>query len=404
MKPVYKSGVTTGHGMTVIVAIVFLVSLGLVMVASSSMGIAEDRMGDPFYFIKRQTLLLIPGLVAAVIVYQIPLSFWQQMSGPLMILGFVLLILVLIPGIGKEVNGSRRWINLGILGFQPSELCKVFVMLYMAAYLVRRKEEVRNEWSGFMIPLGIMSLIVLLLLLEPDFGSVVVLMFAVIAVLFLAGVKLQQFIMLMTATVLVAGIVAVSSTYRVKRLVSFTNPWADPFGSGYQLTQSLIAFGRGEWFGVGLGESIQKLFYLPEAHTDFLYSILAEEFGLMGSLLVILTFSVLVYSGMEIGKQSEQRGKLYGAYLAYGLSILIGVQAFINMGVCSGLLPTKGLTLPFMSYGGTSLAISVVMIAFLLRVNFETNNNLQKIAQKKRLLKKTTVRKVVSNPRQELAA
>ena len=404
MKPVYNSGLTTGYGLTVILAIIFLISLGLVMVASSSMGIAEDRMGDPFYFIKRQALLLIPGLVAAVIVYQIPLSFWQQASGPLMIFGFVLLILVLIPGIGKEVNGSRRWISLGILGFQPSELCKIFVMLYMAAYLVRRKEEVRNEWSGFMIPLGIMSLIVLLLLLEPDFGSVVVLMFAVITVLFLAGVKLQQFIMLMIATVLVAGIVAVSSTYRVKRLVSFTNPWADQFGSGYQLTQSLIAFGRGEWLGVGLGESIQKLFYLPEAHTDFLFSILAEEFGLLGSLVVIVTFSVLVYSGMQIGKLSEQRGKLYGAYLSYGLSILIGVQAFINVGVCSGLLPTKGLTLPFMSYGGTSLAISVVMIGFLLRVNFETNNNLQKIAQKKRILKKTRVRKAISSPHQELAA
>jgi len=404
MKPIYKSGFTTGYGSIVIVAIVFLVGLGLVMVASSSMGIAEERMGDPFFYIKRQALLLVPGIVAAIIVYQIPLSFWQQASGPLMILGFVLLILVLIPGIGKEVNGSRRWISLGVLGFQPSELCKVFVMLYMAAYLVRRKEEVRNEWSGFMIPLGIMSLMVLLLLLEPDFGSVVVLMCAVIVVLFLAGVKLQQFIMLMIATILVAGLVAVSSTYRVKRLISFTNPWADQFGSGYQLTQSLIAFGRGEWFGVGLGESIQKLFYLPEAHTDFLYSILAEEFGLFGSLVVIAVFSVLVFCGMEIGKLSEQRGKLYGAYLSYGLSILIGIQAFINMGVCSGLLPTKGLTLPFMSYGGTSLAISVVMIGFLLRVNFEANNNLQKIEQKKRLINRAPVRKAVSKPRPELAA
>lgn len=398
MKPMYKSGFATLHGSLLILTIIFLVSLGLVMVASSSMGIAEERMGDAFYFLKRQTLLLIPGIVAAIIVYNIPLSFWQQWSGPLMILGFMLLIVVLIPGIGKEVNGSRRWISLGVLGFQPSELCKIFVMLYIAAYLVRRKEEVRNEWSGFMIPLGIMSLMVLLLLLEPDFGSVVVLMSAVIAVLFLAGVKLQQFIMLMIATVLVACIVVVSSAYRVKRLVAFTNPWADQFGSGYQLTQSLIAFGRGEWFGVGVGESIQKLFYLPEAHTDFLYSILAEEFGLFGSLTVIAAFSVLVYCGMEIGKLSEQRGKLYGAYLSYGLSILIGVQAFINMGVCSGLLPTKGLTLPFMSYGGTSLAISVAMLGFLLRVNFEANNNLQKIAQKKKLLNRAPVRSAVLNP------
>ena len=225
-------------------------------------------------------LLLVPGIVAALIVYRIPLRIWQEFSGVLLLLGIALLFLVLIPGIGREVNGSQRWISLGFVGFQPSELCKIFVVLYIADYLVRRQSKVRTDWVGFAIPLAIMGILVFLLLMEPDFGSVVVLMCAVMTMLFLAGVKLQQFIALISVSLGLAVLAATMSPYRMARLTSYTNPWADQFGSGYQLTQSLIAFGRGEWLGVGLGESIQKLFYLPEAHTDFLYSILAEEFWL----------------------------------------------------------------------------------------------------------------------------
>jgi cell division protein FtsW len=381
----YVSGISDFYGAALILGIGFLVTFGLVMVASSSMEIAQSKYGDPFFLFKKQLLLFIPGLVAAYIVYKLPLSLWQEFSGVLLCLGIALLFLVLIPGIGREVNGSQRWISLGFASFQPSELCKIFVVLYMAAYLVRRQQAVRNEWKGFLIPIGIMGLLVLLLLLEPDFGSVVVLLCAVMSMLFLAGVKLQQFMLMIFACLVFGGIAASAATYRLKRLTAFTNPWEDQFGSGYQLTQSLIAFGRGEWLGVGLGESIQKLFYLPEAHTDFLYAILAEEFGLFGSILVIAVFCLVVFCGMKIGKKAEQDGKIFPAYVAYGLSVIIGVQAFINMGVCSGLLPTKGLTLPFMSYGGTSLAISVVMVGFLLRVNFEVLNNLKKINQKKRM-------------------
>lgn len=389
--PLYKSGVKDNLGGSLLLGVGCLLCLGLVMVASSSMDIAESRYGDAFFLFKKQVVLMIPGLLAAVIVYHIPLSLWQKSSGILLLTGIVLLFLVLVPGIGREVNGSQRWINLGFVSFQPSELCKIFVVLYIADYLVRRQNKVRTDWVGFGIPLAIMGIMVFLLLLEPDFGSVVVLMFAVMTMLFLAGVRLQQFIALISVSLLLAALAAAASPYRMKRLSAYANPWEDQFGSGYQLTQSLIAFGRGEWFGVGLGESIQKLFYLPEAHTDFLFSILAEEFGLIGTLFVIATFSLVVVCGMEIGKRAEKRGKMFAAYVAYGLSILIGVQAFINMGVCSGLLPTKGLTLPFMSYGGTSLAISLVMIGFLLRANFELNNNLQKINLQKRVQKKQNV-------------
>jgi len=389
--PLYTSGVKDFYGASLILGVGFLLSLGLVMVASSSMEIADSRYGDPFFLLKKQLVLLIPGLLAATIIYHIPLSIWQQASGFLLLTGIILLFLVLIPGIGREVNGSQRWISLGFVSFQPSELCKIFVVLYIADYLVRRQNKVRNDWVGFLIPLAIMGMLVFLLLLEPYFGSVVVLMFAVMTMLFLAGVRLQQFIALISVSFILAVLAAAASPYRMKRLSAYANPWEDQFGSGYQLTQSLIAFGRGEWFGVGLGESIQKLFYLPEAHTDFLFAILAEEFGLFGSLIVIAAFSLVVVCGMQIGKRAEQRGKMYPAYVAYGLSVLIGVQAFINMGVCSGLLPTKGLTLPFMSYGGTSLAISIVMLGFLLRANFELNNNLQKINLQKRAQNKSQI-------------
>ncbi len=380
----YKSGFNDVYGMGLLLSSIFILVVGMIMVASSSMEIAESRHGDAFYLLKKQLILMLPGLLGAFIVYQIPLSLWQEFSGVLLVIGVTMLFLVLMPGVGVEVNGSQRWINLGFIRFQPSELCKIFVVLYIADYLVRRQSKVRSDWIGFLIPLAIMGILVFLLLMEPDFGAVVVLMCAVMVMLFLAGVKLQQFIALISVSLVLAVLAATTSEYRMRRLTAYTNPWEDQFGSGYQLTQSLIAFGRGEWFGTGLGESIQKLFYLPEAHTDFLFSILAEEFGLVGSLAVISAFSILVICGMQIGKRAEQAGKTYQAYVAYGLSVLIGVQAFINMGVCSGLLPTKGLTLPLMSYGGTSLAISLTMLGFLFRANFELNNNLQKISQQKR--------------------
>lgn len=356
---------------------VVLLCLGLVMVASSSISIAERELADPFYFFNRQLTNTFIGIAAAFIVFKIPLRFLQKTGPSLILLSMVLLLLVLIPGLGREVNGSIRWLNLGFMSLQVSEFAKLATVIYLAGYLVRHNEEVRSNLSGFLRPLVLIFILSLLLILEPDFGAVAVIAMTAMAMLWLGGASFFQFIFLMLTISAVLSLVAISSPYRMERLTTFLNPWADPFDSGFQLTQALIAFGRGEWFGVGLGSSVQKLFYLPEAHTDFVFSVLAEELGLFSVMIVIAIFCFIVIRALMIGRRAEKNDRPFTAYLSYGLGIWLGMQAFINIGVNMGVLPTKGLTLPLMSYGGSSLIIMCSVIAILLRADYETRQNTQ---------------------------
>ena len=350
----------------------FLLGLGLVMVASSSISIAERQLGDPLYYFWRQFTYAVIGIMAAIMIFKVPLNYLQKMGPLLIVISMFLLMLVLIPGIGKEVNGSMRWLNLGFITLQVSEFVKLSVVLYLAGYLVRHNEDVRQNLSGFLRPLALIFIISLLLILEPDFGAVAVIAMTAMAMLWLGGASFIQFILLMLTMTAVMSLVAISSPYRMERLTTFLNPWADPFNSGFQLTQALIAFGRGEWLGVGLGASVQKLFYLPEAHTDFVFAVLAEELGLFSALIVIALFTFIIIRSLMIGRRAEKRERPFTAFVAYGLGIWLGLQAFINVGVNMGVLPTKGLTLPLMSYGGSSLIIMCVVIAIILRADYET--------------------------------
>ncbi|MEJ2553139.1 MAG: putative lipid II flippase FtsW [Gammaproteobacteria bacterium] len=353
-------------------AAVALLALGLVMVASASVSLADRQFGQPFYYSLRQFLFVGVGLAAAAVVVRTRLMYWEKGGVVLLIVGAALLVMVLIPGVGRQVNGSTRWLPFGVFNLQASELVKLFVIVYLAGYLVRRGEEVRNSIKGFLKPLAILAVLSVLLLLEPDFGSTAVMFATALAMMFLAGVRLWEFFALLAVVVAALAGLAMSSPYRLERLTTFLNPWADPFNSGFQLTQALIAIGRGEWFGVGLGGSIQKLFYLPEAHTDFLFAVLAEELGLLGVVSVIVLFTLVVWRAFVIAYRSEQSGNRFAGYLAYGIGMWIGLQAFINMGVNMGALPTKGLTLPLMSYGGSSIIVMCIAVALVLRVDYET--------------------------------
>jgi cell division protein FtsW len=351
-----------------------LLLLGLVMVTSASVTLAA-RDGDPFFFLERQLLFSLVGVGCACIAIRVPTAVWERLSLVLLVVSFVLLVLVLVPGIGHAVNGSKRWLRLGALNFQASEAARVLLLIYMCSYLVRREQEMRESVIGFLKPLGVLACAALLLLLEPDFGSGVVLLTTGLGVLFLAGVRLRYFVALCAIALLAFAGLAVSSEYRVKRLIGFLDPWADPFNTGFQLTQSLIAIGRGEWFGVGLGASIQKLFYLPEAHTDFVFAVLAEELGFVGITLVVALVVTLVYRALMIARAAAEAGLKFQSYLAAAFGIWFGLQAFINMGVNMGMLPTKGLTLPLLSYGRSSLVVTLGWIGILLRVHHETANS-----------------------------
>jgi cell division protein FtsW len=350
-------------------AVLVLLALGLVMVGSASISIAERQTGDAYYFLWRQAAFVAVGLLAGYSVLRLRLVYWERLGPYFLLFGLVLLVVVLL--IGREVNGSVRWLALGPFNLQPSELMKLFMVVYLAGYLVRRGEEVRSSAKGFLKPMALVGLMGVLLLAEPDFGAAAVITATVLGLMFLGGVRLWQFGLLFLVMGAAMGVLAYSSPYRLARLTSFVNPWADPFNSGFQLTQALIAFGRGEWLGVGLGGSIQKLFYLPEAHTDFLYAVLAEELGLVGAVTVIVLFAVVVWRAFVAGQAALQAGNRFAAYLAYGLGLWLGLQAFINLGVNMGVLPTKGLTLPLMSYGGSSIVVSCVACALLLRVSHE---------------------------------
>jgi len=351
--------------------ILILIGLGLVMVASSSIAIADRQFHEPLHYFWRQSFSAVIGLSLIAASLKVPLSVWEYLSVPLLVLGLLLLVLVLIPGVGREVNGSTRWITFGSFSLQASEPVKICVIAYLAGYMVRHGEHVRNNFAGFIRPICVLTIVASLLLLEPDYGSCVVLLATALGMLFMGGVPLGRLFAWVSAAIAVLASLAVLSPYRLQRLMSFSDPWQDPFNSGFQLTQALIAFGRGDWFGVGLGSSVQKLFYLPEAHTDFVFSVFAEEFGLFGSAILILLFSFLVWRAFVIGHIAERMGKLFAAYFAYGIGLIIGIQAFINMGVNLGVLPTKGLTLPLLSYGGNSMIVTCLLLGILLRVEVE---------------------------------
>lgn len=367
--PNMMNGVTSRHLLMLSAGI--LCCIGLVMVSSASMVVGETRYDSTFYFLFRHLVWMVGGLVAGMIAMNIPVERLQKNVLLLLLISFALLVIVLIPGIGKRINGSMRWIGVGPLTMQPSEAAKFAVVLYMASYLVRRQDVVRSQWRGFITPMAVVFLGVFLLLLEPDFGASVVMVSAAMAMLFLAGTPILQFAVMISLAAVAAVFAVILEPYRLKRMVSFMDPWADQFNSGYQLSQSLIAFGRGEWFGVGLGRSIQKLSYLPEAHTDFVFAIYAEEFGLVGVLIMIALFWLLVRSILKIGQAAELGGRIYGAYVAYGVAVLIGMQALFNIGVNMGLFPTKGLTLPLVSYGGSSLLAVFAMLGVVLRIDTE---------------------------------
>ena len=359
---------------TLFFVVITLLIIGVIMVGSASINLATNKFDSPLHYFNRQSIFAIIGLSVAWAVVSIRLSIWQRYSPLLLLIGIVLLVLVLIPGIGREVNGSSRWLPIGPINIQVAELIKLFAILYIADYLQRHHGQLHGSFFKVFAPLILLAVAAALLIVQPDLGSVVVILSTVLAMLFLGGARLDVFAVL-------AGLLAIGFTaavqlapYRMARLQSFTDPWADPFGSGFQLTQALIAFGRGDWLGVGLGSSMQKLFYLPEAHTDFLYSILAEELGLIGAMIILILFLVFIWKALIIGRSAELAGQLFGAQVAYGIGIWLGLQACINMGVNMGALPTKGLTLPLMSYGGSSLVIVCVAIALLFRVDLETRH------------------------------
>jgi cell division protein FtsW len=368
----------------ILICVLSLLALGLLMVASASMVISDRQFGSPFHYFTRQAIFLCIGLLLAWLMTRVPLRVLKKYSSYLFLVALFLLVIVLIPGIGKVVNGSRRWINLGIFSLQVSELLKLAAIIYLASYLQRFQDEVRRELKGFLKPMILVFLMSGLLLLQPDFGAAVVITTTYMILLFLAGVRLWPYLVLLVIVGVALGLLAVLSPYRLQRMTGFLNPWNNQYGSGYQLTQSLIAFGRGGLFGVGLGNSVQKLYYLPEAHTDFLFAVLAEELGLVGELILIGLFVLLIARIFIVGRRAEQVQDLFSAYLAYGISMWFGLQALINMGVNAGMLPTKGLTLPFISYGGGSMLISCLAIGIVLRIAYETDINSDNMNQRAR--------------------
>ncbi|VVC76345.1 Lipid II flippase FtsW [Aquicella siphonis] len=354
-----------------IFSVISIVVLGLVMMTSASIEISDKQMHQPFYFLFKQLVFLTLGILLGNIVMHLDISYWEKLGGFLLLCVMLMLALVLIPGVGHSVNGSARWIGYGPFTFQVSELTKFMVVIYMAGYLVRHNHEVRNKLSGFVKPMMILGVIATLLLREPDFGATVVVTTTALGLMFLAGMRLRHFVALFSLVIGALAVIAVSAPYRLARLTSFLNPWERPFDTGYQLTQSLIAFGRGGWLGIGLGKSIQKMFYLPEAHTDFLFAVIAEELGLVGMFIVMALFLLLVVRIFLMGRQAQHLGRYFAGFLAYGFGLWIAIQFTVSIGVNSGLLPTKGLTLPLMSYGGSSILVNCIMIAVLLRIDHE---------------------------------
>ncbi len=355
-------------------AVLLLLGFGLVMVYSASIALAEADKAfghNSTYFLTRHAIYLGISLVAALVAFQMPTKAWQQLAPYLFIGGLAVLVAVLIPGIGREVNGSRRWISLGFMTLQPSEFMKLFAAMYVADYTVRKAALMDSFTKGFLPMLGVMLLVGGVLLREPDFGAFAVIASIAVSILWLGGINIRIFGGLLAMLVVGFILLIWSSPYRLQRIVGFMDPWADPFGKGYQLSHALIAFGRGEWLGVGLGASVEKLLYLPEAHTDFLLAVVAEELGFIGVLAVIILFAWVVMRAFGIAKEAILNDRHFSALLAQGIGVWLGVQATINMGVNMGLLPTKGLTLPLLSFGGSGILANCIALAVLLRIDWE---------------------------------
>jgi len=354
--------------------LIALLALGLVMVYSASIATAEASKftgHQPAYYLLRHGVFITAGLFFGLLAFQVPVQTWQNYAPYLFLTGAALLALVLIPGIGREVNGSRRWLSLFIVNLQPSELMKLFVVLYAADYTVRKGKVGHLFRKAFVPMMVVMVVIGSLLLQEPDMGAFVVICVVALCTLWLGGFNLKVFVALLLALPPAFGALIFSSPYRMHRVIGFMDPWSDPYGRGYQLSHALIAFGRGEWLGVGLGGSVEKLFYLPEAHTDFLMAVIAEELGLAGVAAVIALFALLVVRSFRIGRDAAFFDRNFSALVAQGIGVWIGVQAMINIGVNMGVLPTKGLTLPFLSFGGSGIVVNCVAAAVLLRVDYE---------------------------------
>lgn len=350
---------------------VLLLAGGFVVLASASISVSDRLAGEPFFYVERQLLAAVLGIVAAVLCLVTPMRIWQGVGFLMLLLSLLLLAVVLLPGVGHTVNGSTRWLRVGLINLQVSEPARLCFMLYMASYLVRRNREVRAGFSGFMRPMALLCVVCALLLAEPDFGAAFVLVATVLSMMFVAGARLRDFFAFFAVAVIAGSVLAVTSPYRMQRLTAFLDPWSDPYDSGFQLTQSLIAIGRGEWTGVGLGDSVQKLFYLPEAHTDFVFAVFAEEFGLVGAVALIGLFVALILRIFRLATRAVEADRLFEGCLCIGIGTWIGLQAFINIGVNMGLLPTKGLTLPLISYGRSSLIVMLAAIGLLLRVHHE---------------------------------
>lgn len=365
-------------------AVLGLASLGTIMVGSTSISLSASQFDQPYYYLLQHSVALIIGMAGLVLAALIPTQVWFRMNGLLLVSGLALLVLVLLPGFGSTVNGSTRWLVLGPFGVQASEPARLFLLMYLASYAVRHDEALHTTFSSFLKPLLIVGICGLLLIAEPDFGALVVITITSLGILFVAGSRLRDFFLGVVVAGAILGTLVVTSSYRFKRILAYLDPFADPFDSGFQLVNSLIAIGRGDWFGVGLGESVQKLFYLPEAHTDFVFAVLAEELGFAGSTVVIALFALLVFKLFQIGQRALDEGLRFQGFMCIGIGLMIGVEAFINIGVNIGLLPTKGLALPLMSYGRSSVVVTLVAIGLVLRVAHETRIEAAQPQRKKR--------------------
>jgi len=348
-----------------------ILGVGLVMLTSASISLAESSTGNPFYYLVQQLIAVSIGIGAAVIMLKTPTEAWESLAPVMLTLAILLLAVILVPGVGREVNGSTRWLGLGPVNIQVSEPARLMVLMYISSYAVRHRDDLGASLFDFIRPMALIAVVCGLLLAEPDFGATFVLLLITMSVLFVAGSPIRYFLALCAVVIAGLAVLAVSAPYRLARLTGFTDPWQDPFGSGFQLTQSLIAIGSGEWLGLGLGNSVQKLFYLPEAHTDFVFAVIAEEFGLVGTAVLIGLFATLVWRAFTIALEAADRDRYFQAYMAFGIAVWLGAQVFINLGVNMGMLPTKGLTLPLVSYGRSSLIVTIAALALLLRIDLE---------------------------------
>ena len=365
-----------------VASLIALLTIGAIMVGSASISIADRQAGEPLMYLTRHVAAIGIGFVGMLVAASVPTELWYRAHWLLLVVAFGLLAVVLIPGLGHVVNGSRRWLLVGPVTLQASEPARLCLLLYISGYAVRRAHELGASLNGLVKPLLVIGAASALLLVEPDFGAAVVLGATTLGVLFVAGARLRDFLLAVAVGVVLLTILALSSQYRLARLMVFRDPWADPFAGGFQLTQSLIAIGRGDFGGVGLGESVQKLFYLPEAHTDFVFAVLVEELGFAGASIVIALFSIVVYRAVMLGREALQSGMHFQGLVAIGVGLMLGFEAFINIGVNTGLLPTKGLPLPLVSYGRSSTVVTLIALGFLLRIHRELYGNQKRLVQR----------------------